>query len=114
MYDLSDILPLIIYRGIPLSLQQNAKFGHNSVSAIKTTLGLILAKNFLQHSVISNGKYVIKSTIWVLGYSSYTELNGQIIKQKQGCLKLGVLSYNENQILNTLNVETTKIRFFSC
>lgn len=57
---------------------------------------------------------VLKSCIWILGYSSYLQLNGQIIKQDSACLKLGVLNYTENQMLNTLNVETTSIRFFSC
>ena len=57
----SEILPLITKSGIFLLWQYAAKVGHNSVSAIKTTLGLILFKNFSTQNVISNGKYVIKS-----------------------------------------------------
>ena len=36
---------MIVYRAIPLALQKYENTGHNSVSAIKTTVGLTLDKN---------------------------------------------------------------------
>lgn len=57
---------------------------------------------------------VLKNCIWILGYTKYVELGDQIIKNETANLKLGVLMYAENEQLNTLDVETTRIRFFSC
>jgi hypothetical protein len=57
---------------------------------------------------------VLKNCIWVLGYSKYVELGDQIIKNKTGNLKLGVLVFSSNAKFNTLTAETTRIRFFSC
>ncbi len=57
----SDILPLIQYNFIPLLLQKEENVGHNSVSAIKTTVGLTFDKNEFTQYGISKGKYVIKS-----------------------------------------------------
>jgi hypothetical protein len=57
---------------------------------------------------------VLKNCIWIYGYTKYTEFGDQIIKNNTANLKLGVLMYDENQRLNTLEVDTTKIRFFSC
>ena len=49
-----------------------------------------------------------------MGYTKYVEIDNQIIKNKTASLKLGVLMYSLNEQLNTLDVETTKIKFFSC
>jgi hypothetical protein len=57
---------------------------------------------------------VLRNCIWIFGYSRYTELGNQIIKNNTANLKLGVLMYDENQKLNTLDVDVASIRFFSC
>ena len=56
----SDFLPLIQYNFIPLLLQKEENVGHNSVSAIKTTVGLTFYKNEFTKYGITKWKYVKK------------------------------------------------------
>lgn len=57
---------------------------------------------------------VLQNVIWVLGYSSYIDLHGELVKSSTTAyLKLGCIKFNKNSKLNTLVVDTTSIKFFS-
>ena len=56
---------------------------------------------------------VIQNVLWILGYSSFVELNEKYIKSDNAYLKLCCIKFNKNTLLNTLTVNTTSIKFFS-
>ena len=57
---------------------------------------------------------VMKSTLWVLGYTNWIETNDTFIESENSYyLKLGCLQYYPNQELNTLIIDTTTCKFFS-
>ena len=57
---------------------------------------------------------VIKSTLWVLGYTNWIKTNNYFVESNNDYyLKLGCLQFYQNQDLNTLVVDTTTCKFFS-
>lgn len=57
---------------------------------------------------------VFQNTLWVLGYSSYIELNNKLINSTSvPYLKLACVQFYRNEELNTLIVDTTTYKAFS-
>ena len=57
---------------------------------------------------------VIKSTLWILGYTNWIKTNDYFIESDNSYyLKLGCLQYYQDTELNTLVIDTTTCKFFS-